>query len=100
MLQQRGSIEDRLTSWVMRRAILGLVAIAGVSAGCGNAGAPPAGERLAARRDLVSTFFWKSRVLAYATLAGSGTPDLQDLWIRDLDQPEPRVVLSDLDWSP
>jgi hypothetical protein len=76
------------------------IAAALAVAACTDAGAPlTTGVRIESGRDLVDTFFWRPRSMAFTRLAASGQSGAQDLWVRELDEADPRLALRDLNWA-
>jgi len=69
-------------------------------AACTDGGAPlTTGGRILDGRDLTDVWFWRPRSLAYGRQPASGASGAEDLWVRELDEGEPRVALRDLGWS-
>jgi len=84
----------------MRARTTSAIAAALSLAACTDGGAPlTTGARILEGRDVHGAWFWRPRSLAYTRPAASGTSGLDDLWVRELDEAEPRLALTDLRWN-
>jgi hypothetical protein len=84
----------------MRARTTSAIAAALSLAACTDGGAPlTTGARLLEGRDFHDTWFWRPRSLAYTRPAASGTAGAEDLSVRELDEAEPRLALTDVQWG-
>jgi len=84
----------------MRTRITSAIVAALSLAACTDGGAPlTIGARILEGRDFHDTWFWRPRSLAFTRPAASGRSGLDDLWVRELDEAEPRLALTDLQWN-